>query len=71
MQPALSTPNLSEFQLSVASGALNMAKASMTKGLMESIHKSLAHVDSDNYPPTAQIGADQTGVLSSLYQGDF
>jgi hypothetical protein len=39
VKPALSTPGLSQLQSSVASGALAMAKSSVTKGALESINK--------------------------------
>ncbi|MBU6455165.1 MAG: hypothetical protein KGS72_25570 [Cyanobacteria bacterium REEB67] len=42
VQPALSTPHLSGFQSQVLAGALAMAKKSMTDGLLDSIHKSVA-----------------------------
>jgi hypothetical protein len=42
VQPALSTPGLSPFQSSVASGALTMAKSSIARGLLESINRYLS-----------------------------
>ena len=46
VEPALSTPGLSEFQSTVASGALAMAKANITNDLLGSLHRALA---ADNF----------------------
>ncbi len=42
VQPAMSTPNLSPFQQSVAGGALTMARSQITKGIIESLSKYLS-----------------------------
>jgi ABC-type proline/glycine betaine transport system substrate-binding protein len=60
VQPAMSTPGLSGFQSTVASGALTMAKASITKGALQSINKFLSP-DNIEQPHTSffqTLGAD-------------
>jgi len=52
VNPAMSTPGLSGFQTTVAGGALAMAKASVTRGLLESIKKSLSNDTVERQPNT-------------------